>query len=117
MDPTRDNPIIRFAAFWWALGTVLVFALVFAGIWFCNRGAPVSLEDVAAAARYQTRTRINQAQASQLDQSAIDAAISGVAQQLVTARPAAVVEPAQLVPGSPTAVQQAAKPAPASSNL
>jgi hypothetical protein len=26
MDPNRDNPIIRFTTFWWALGTFLIFA-------------------------------------------------------------------------------------------
>ena len=111
MDPTRDNPIIRFATFWWALGTFLVFALLLAVIWFFNRTAPDTLEDVVAKVRYETKTRIVQAQAASLTQEAIDAAIPTVAQQLALAKPAAVEKPEQVVPGSPTAAKLALTPA------
>ena len=40
MDPTRDNPIIRFTTFWWGIGTFLIFALLLAVIWLFNRRAP-----------------------------------------------------------------------------
>lgn len=114
MDPTRDNPIIRFATFWWGLGTFLVFALLLAVIWFFNRSTPPTLEDVVAKVRYENKIKVAQAQAASLSQEAIDAAIPAVAQQLVTAKPAAVATPAQVVPGSPTAVKLAAEqPAPA----
>ena len=108
MDPTRDNPIIRFATFWWGLGTFLVFALLLAVIWLFNRQAPESFEDVVAKGRYETAARIAREQAASLPQAAIDAAMPAVARELVAAKPAAVAKPEQLVPGSPTAVKQAA---------
>lgn len=98
MDPTRDNPIIRFTTFWWGLGTFLMFALLLAVIWLFNRQAPASLEDVVAKARYETKVKIAQAQAASLSPAAIEAAIPGVAEQLVAAKPAAVAKPEQLVP-------------------
>lgn len=111
MDPTRDNPIIRFATFWWAIGTFLVFALLLAGIWWFNRTPPATLKDAVAKARYQTKARIAQAQAASLSRPVIDAAIPAVAAQLVAAKPAAVETPAQVVPGSPTAAKLAPVPA------
>jgi len=110
MDPTRDNPIIRFTTFWWGLGTFLLFALLLAVIWLFNRQAPESLEDVVAKARYETQVKIAQAQAASLSPAAIEAAIPAVAAQLVVAKPAAVEKPEQLVPGSATALKQAAPP-------
>ena len=37
MDPTRDNPIIRFTTFWWGIGTFFIFALLLAVIWLFAR--------------------------------------------------------------------------------
>jgi len=113
MDPTRDNPLIRFATFWWGLGTFLVFALALALVWSFNRQPVASMEDVAAQARYATKARIAQAQAASLPQAAIDAAIPEVAEKLAATRPAAVEKPEQVVPGSPTAAK-IAPPAPVS---
>ena len=98
MDPTRDNPIIRFTTFWWGLGTFLMFALLLAVIGWFNRQAPESLEDVVAKARYETKSRIAHAQAASLSPAAIEAAIPAVAEQLVAAKPKAVAKPEQLVP-------------------
>ena len=111
MDPNRDNPIIRFTTFWWALGAFLIFALLLAVIALFNRKAPQTLEDVAAKARYETKAKLDQAQASALSNEAIDAAIPAVAAKLAASRPAAVEKPDQVVPGSPTAAKLAAAPA------
>ena len=35
MDPSRDNPIIRFTTFWWGIGTFFIFALLLAVIGAC----------------------------------------------------------------------------------
>ena len=117
MDPTRDNPLIRFATFWWGLGTFLVFALILAVVWIFNRQPVDSLEDVAAKVRYETKARIAQAQAASLPQAAIDAAIPAVAEKLAANQPAAVEKPEQVIPGSPTAAKIApaapVSPAPA----
>ena len=32
MDPNRDNPIIRFTTFWWAIWTFLIFAVLLAAV-------------------------------------------------------------------------------------
>jgi hypothetical protein len=111
MDPTRDNPIIRFATFWWGLAPFLVFALLLAGIWIFNRKAPDSLEDVVARARYETKAKIAQAQADSLPQKLVDEAIPAVAEKLAASKPVAVEKPDQVVPGSPTAAK-IAPPAP-----
>jgi hypothetical protein len=111
MDPTRDNPIIRFTTFWWGLATFLGFALLLAVIWCFNRKTPPTLEDVMATARYATKAQIEHAQAANLTNEAIAAAIPLVARQLAAAKPAAVEMPSQVVPGSPAAAKLTATPA------
>ncbi len=111
MDPNRDNPIIRFATFWWGLGASLIFALLLAVIAFFNRSTPENLEDVAAKFRYETKAQVEEAQAAELSNEAIDAAIPTVAGKLAASKPVAVEKPEQVVPGSPTAEKLAAAPA------
>ena len=111
MDPTRDNPIIRFNTFWWALWAFFAFAIVLAAIMIFNRNPPSSLEDAVATARYATKATVDKAQAAALPAAAIDAAIPKVAAQLATTKPVAVERPEQVVPDSPTAKKLAAEPA------
>lgn len=111
MDPNRDNPIIRFTTFWWAIGTFLLFALLLAVIAFFNRGTPETVEDVVAKARYATKAKIEQAQAANLPKEAIEKAIPLIAEKLAASKPVAVEKPEQVIPGSPTALQLAAAPA------
>ena len=40
MDPTRDNPIIRFNTFWWALWAFFAFAILLALAMILSRKAP-----------------------------------------------------------------------------
>jgi len=110
MDPTRDNPIIRFNTFWWALWAFLAFAIVLAAVMIFNRNAPTNLEDAVATARYNTLKTVKEAQAKALPAEAIDAAIPEVAAKLVTGKPTAVERPDQVVPDSPTAKSIAAEP-------
>lgn len=111
MDPNRDNPLLRFATFWWGLGTFLIFALLLAVIVLFNRKDPETLEDAAAKPRYETKARVDAAQAEALPPEAIQAAIPVVAKQLAASKPAAVEKPEHVVPGSATAEQLAAAPA------
>lgn len=111
MDPTRDNPIIRFTTFWWGIGTFFIFALLLAVIWLFARSEPTTLEDAAAKARYETKAKIDAAQASSLTPEAIAAAAVTVGEQLATSKPVAVEKPAQVIPGSETAKKLAAAPA------
>jgi hypothetical protein len=111
MDPTRDNPIIRFNTFWWALWAFFAFAIVLAAIMIFNRNPPSSLEDAVAKARYVTKATVDNAQAAALPVAAIDAAIPKVAAQLAASKPVPVERPEQVVPDSPTAKKLAAEPA------
>lgn len=111
MDPTRDNPIIRFTAFWWGIGTFFIFALLLAVIWFFVRATPASLEDAQAKVRYETRTKVEAAQAASLTPEAIAASAAAMSKQLATSKPVAVELPAQVIPGSETAKKLAAAPA------
>ncbi len=111
MDPTRDNLLIRFATFWWALGVFLIFAILFGVIWIFNNREPDNLEDAAAKPRYVIKEKIDAAQAANLNPEAIDAATLLVAKQLVSSKPVAVELPAQIVPGSETSKKLAAAPA------
>lgn len=111
MDPNRDNPIIRFTTFWWAIGTFLIFTLLLAVIAMFNRKDPVTLEDVAAKVRYETKAKVDKEQADALPVEKITAAIPEIAKKLAAAKPVAVEKPDQVVPGSPTAAKLAAAPA------
>ena len=103
MDPSRDNPIIRFTTFWWGIGTFFIFAVLLAVIWLFARSEPTTLEDAAAKPRYETKTKIDAAQAASLSAEAIKAATLVVGKQLAASKPTAVETPAQVVPGSATA--------------
>ena len=111
MDPSRDNPIIRFTTFWWGIGTFFIFAVLFAVIWLFARSEPTTLEDAAAKPRYETKAKIDAAQAASLTADAIKAATRVVGKQLAASKPAAVETPAQVVSGSETSKKLAAAPA------
>ena len=107
MDPTRDNPLLRFNTFWWAVWTFLMFAVLLTAVILFNRKPPSSLEDAAAVARYATMDKLVEAQAAALPAAQIAAAIAKVAAALPAAKPTAVELPEQVVPGSPTALKLA----------
>ena len=111
MDPSRDNPIIRFTTFWWGIGTFFIFAALLAVIWLFARSEPETMEDAAAKPRYERKAKIDAAQAANLPDAAIEAAVPVVAKKLVESKPAAVEVPGQIVPGSETAKKLAAAPA------
>lgn len=111
MDPTRDNPLLRFTAFWWGLVAFLVFAALLAAIWMFQRDEPQSLEDAAAKVRYERKAMLDAEQAAALDPAALEAAIPRVAAEIAASKPAAVVRPDQVVPGSETSKRLAEAPA------
>ena len=100
MDSTRDNLIVRFAAFWWGLGIFLVFALLLAVIWIINGAKPVTdLETVVAKNRYETRATVDKSQTATLSPAAILAAMPTNAQKLAASKPvASPVAPADASP-------------------
>lgn len=111
MDPTRDNPVIRFTTFWWALGAFLIFTLLLAAILLIGGREPASLDDAAAVPRYEIKARVDDEQAAALPPEAIESAMPAVAARLAAAKPVAVEKPEHVVPGSPTA-QRLAEAAP-----
>jgi mono/diheme cytochrome c family protein len=111
MDPTRDNPILRFATFWWGLGTFIIFGILLAVILLFNRDKPKTMEDAAAKPRYEVKAKVDQAEEAFLPTAKIEATIPGVAKELASSKPVAVETPEQIVPGSATALKMAAAPA------
>jgi len=107
MEPSPDNPLIRFKAFINGLVLFLLFAALIALVWIFNRGEPVTPEDVVAESRRAARAAVDEAQAASLPQEAIDAAIPALAEKLAASAPVAVERPDQLIPGSETALQLA----------
>lgn len=111
MDPTRDNLMIRFTTFWWGIVTFLIFAVLLAVIWFFNDADVPTMEDAAAKPRYETKAKIDAAQAANISQDAIEAAIVTESKNLVAMKPTAVEKPEQVVPGSETSKKLASAPA------
>lgn len=110
MDPSRDNPLFRFKAFWWGLGLFLLFtgALVIVGL--ANRKPSPTLEDAAAVSRLQKRATADATQAEKL-KVAPSAQFAETGKRLLGKKPVAVEKPEHVVPGSPTQMKMAAEPA------
>ncbi len=111
MDPTRDNPLLRIATFWWGLGTFLIFAALLCVIWFFKNEAPDTMEEAAAKPRYETRAKIDAAQAANITPESLEIGITTVSAKLAGWKSAAVEKPEQIVPGSETANKLADAPA------
>lgn len=107
MDPSRDNPIIRFTTFWWGAGTFIIFALLLAVIWLFVGPTPETMEDAAAQPRYETKKKIDEQQLASLSNESIETAAAEMAAKLAISKPVPVEIPAQIVPGSPTALKLA----------
>jgi len=117
---TRDNPLVRFSAFWWGLGVFFLFAIVLAVILLANKPTASSLEEIAAAKRYAVRAEIEAVQDANFAikeiepgktvQVAPEVVFPLVGSRLAATKPAAVEKPDQVVPGSPTALKSAAAP-------
>lgn len=107
MDPSTDNPLIRFKAFFSGLSLFLLFGVLITLIWIFNRGEPATPEDVVAETRRAMRAKVDEAQTANLPPAAIESAIPTLAEKLVAAKPVAVERPEQLIPGSETATRLA----------
>lgn len=113
MEPSRDNPITRFSAFWLALGIFLIFAILLGAFLVIDRRPKTDLEAAAAKTRYEIKQKVDAAEAASLPAEAIEASIPKVAKEIVAAKPVAVEIPQQVVPGTPTALKLAPPAAPA----
>jgi len=120
MSSSRDNPLARFSAFIWGIGSFLIFTVLLIIFW-ANRDETSTLEDAAAAKRYETRTKVDASQSTALGYKEIEPGkkvqvpphdvFDLVGKQLAAAKPVAVEKPEQVVPGSETAKKLAAAPA------
>ena len=63
MSSSRDNPLARFSAFIWGIGSFLIFTVLLIIFW-ANRDETSTLEDAAAAKRYETKVKVDAAQSA-----------------------------------------------------
>jgi mono/diheme cytochrome c family protein len=104
MDTASDNPLRRFTSFWLGLSIFFAFAILCVLLVPFLKGKKSDSADGAAAAkRVEIRKAMEEAQASALKGSP-ETVFGQVGNDLLTGRPEAVRDNAQVVPGSPTAV-------------
>jgi mono/diheme cytochrome c family protein len=113
MSSTSDNPLLRFAAFWWALGVFMLFGVILLVIKFSagSAGKADPLEEAAAARRLEIRQTVTDAQKAALAYKEIEKGkvvqvpphdVFGlVGRELLASKPVAVAKPEQIIPGSP----------------
>jgi mono/diheme cytochrome c family protein len=110
MSSSSDNPLVRFAAFWWALGVFALFgfSLLMVKLFTSSGEKPNALEEAAAAKRYEVRATVEAAQNAAFQYKEVEAGkvvqvpphdvFAHLGQGLVSAKPAAVEKPEQIVP-------------------
>lgn len=113
MDPSQDNPIVRFKAFFWALTLFALFGISLGIIALLDRKQPKTLEDLAAVKRYENHAKVDAAQAAHFSYKEVEVGktvqvkpvdvFAHVGKELAASKPVAVELPAQVVPGSATA--------------
>jgi hypothetical protein len=121
MPNQKDNPIFRFKAAWWALGVLLLFAVL---AWILRIGFPPpapDLEELAAANRYKIRAEVDAAQKANLAwkeiepgktiQAPPEAVFSIAAKELLSSKPTPAKTTAPASPTSPTGPTSQTKPA------
>lgn len=116
MEPTRDNPLVRFAAFWWGIGVISLFFVVLVVVrWVADEGDGSNpLEEAAALDRLKIRNRVESAQSANLEgwqeveegktvKAEPEAIFGFVGDRLLGEGPRKVEEAAQVIPGSAAA--------------
>lgn len=123
MSSSSDNPLIRFAAFWWAFGVFSLFAVILIALKIFGGGAPENdpLEEAAATKRYETASKVHAAQEANFAFKEVEAgkvvqvpphvAFDAVGKQLLGSKPAPIEKPEQIVPGSKRQLDEAEKAA------
>jgi mono/diheme cytochrome c family protein len=121
---SSDNPLIRFAAFGWALGVFSLFAVILIALKIFGGGAPENdpLEEAAAAKRYEAAAKVQSAQEANLAFKEVEAgkvvqvpphaAFDAVGKSLLSERPVAVKADTQIHPEGPVALAKAAEKGP-----
>lgn len=115
---SSDNPLVRFAAFWWGIGVILLFFVILLVTRAMVGGgdAPDPLEEAAALRREKIVTEVKKAQAANLEAREVgdgmvqlhpEGVFALVGKQLLGTPPAKVDDPAQVIPGSAAAEELA----------
>lgn len=123
MSSSSDNPLVRFAAFWWALGVFALFLvlLLVIKLFTHDTGAGINpLEEAAAAKRYETRSAVDAAESAALGYKELEKGkvvqvpphdvFDHVGKSLIAGEPVAVKKPEQIVPGGVEAQKAAQAP-------
>lgn len=116
MEPTRDNPLIRFAAFWWGIGVIALFFFVLVIVRLVVGGGDGKdpLEESARLNRLKISKQVEESQAANLAWKKADEGAETVQAnphdiygyiggQLLASEPTKVDDPAQVIPGSAAA--------------
>lgn len=116
MEPTRDNPLVRFAAFWWGIGVIALFFVILIVVRLVAGGGDGvnPLEEAARLNRLKISNAVETSQAANLDWvkaedgaetvQADPADIYGyVGSELLATKPTKIDDPAQVIPGSAAA--------------
>ncbi|BCU75792.1 cytochrome c [Luteolibacter sp. LG18] len=113
MSYNRDNPLARFSALVWGSITFVLFLVLLGVIYIFKHEDPATLEDAAAAKRYDTKGKIFAAQDAALGYKEIEAGkkvqvpphdvFEYVGKNLAAAKPAATTTPVpgKVKPGAP----------------
>jgi mono/diheme cytochrome c family protein len=124
MSSTSDNPLTRFSAFFWALGVFSLFGVIVLALKLLSADTTGHnpLEEAAAAKRYEVRAAVDAAQKAGLAYKEVEKgkvvqvpphdAFAHMGETLVSQKPAAVENDAQIVPGSDRQLAKASEAGP-----
>ena len=124
MSSTSDNPLTRFSAFFWALGVFSLFGVIVLALKLFSSDTTGSnpLEEAAAAKRYEVRSAVDAAQKAGLAYKEVEKGkvvqvpphdvFAHVGSTLVSQKPAAVENDAQIIPGSDRQLAKASEAGP-----
>ncbi|RYD64107.1 MAG: cytochrome c [Verrucomicrobiaceae bacterium] len=124
MSSTSDNPLSRFSAFFWALGVFSLFGVIVLALKLFSSDTSENnpLEEAAAAKRYEVRTAVDEAQKAGFAYKEVEKGktvqvpphdvFAHLGETLVSQKPAAVQNDAQIVPGSDVQLLKASEAGP-----
>ena len=124
MSSTSDNPLSRFSAFFWALGVFSLFGVIVLALklFSSDTSERNPLEEAAAAKRYEVRKAVDDAQKAGFAYKEVEKGkvvqvpphdvFAHLGSALVSQKPAAVQNDAQIIPGSDRELAKAGEAGP-----
>ncbi|HEY1123462.1 MAG TPA: cytochrome c [Haloferula sp.] len=119
MSSTSDNPLSRFSAFIWALGVISLFGVIVLALklFSSDTSEHNPLEEAAAAKRYEVRSAVDEAQKAGFAYKEVEKGktvqvpphdvFAHLGETLVSQKPVAVKNDAQIDPHGPVAEEKA----------